>query len=258
MAAQLCTPLDLHSSQTASSEARRISGFVPLWIYTALKPHREALLRHVGLCTPLDLHSSQTIDDKAQADDPALYPSGFTQLSNLTQLPQRRFPALYPSGFTQLSNLPPFVDQRAEALYPSGFTQLSNLHEFGCRCAECFVPLWIYTALKQKLLEHRLGLGFVPLWIYTALKRRERHERVCFALYPSGFTQLSNFDYVRYARDRLCTPLDLHSSQTRCARAARSPGFVPLWIYTALKPQIRETGPASRRASGGKPRTFLL
>ena len=80
------------------------------------------------------------------------------------------------------------------------------------------------------------------------------------ALYPSGFTQLSNaFRFDNAARTlctpldlhssqtgrrscpasrRLCTPLDLHSSQTSQLPPPWRDCFVPLWIYTALKPVV--------------------
>ena len=64
----LCTPLDLHSSQTYSTSPTRTPGFVPLWIYTALKQGRRLGWAAGGLCTPLDLHSSQTSSPSTAAD----------------------------------------------------------------------------------------------------------------------------------------------------------------------------------------------
>ena len=105
------------------------------------------------------------------------------------------------------------------ALYPSGFTQLSNIFRTKCAVCESFVPLWIYTALKHEeggeygedsfvplwiytaLKPHPItssrSSSFVPLWIYTALKRLSTALRPAPALYPSGFTQLSNRGDVR-------------------------------------------------------------
>ena len=165
--------------------------------------------------------------------------------------------SLYPSGFTQLSNMRSSMRQTSAALYPSGFTQLSNCRLTGRPPPSGFVPLWIYTALKPHAGG---GAGFL-------------------ALYPSGFTQLSNSMWAlessltlctpldlhssqtiisiscrglmlctpldlhssqtrlvdRLLTRPLCTPLDLHSSQTHSLEVRRSDGFVPLWIYTALK-----------------------
>ena len=99
--------------------------------------------------------------------------------------------ALYPSGFTQLSNAFRF-DNAARTLctpldlhssqtrYPMGDLVLKlctplDLHSSQTdgalnRIAECFVPLWIYTALKLARPQSPDIRRFVPLWIYTALK----------------------------------------------------------------------------------------
>ena len=144
----------------------------------------------------------------------ALYPSGFTQLSNrdvvlhglrsgfvplwiytalkLYGAPVYEDAALYPSGFTQLSNALTVMSITCCGFVPLWiYTALKQLRERGDHNAR-FVPLWIYTALKRVLHPHRTRKGFVPLWIYTALKLPVLQLPRLRALYPSGFTQLSN------------------------------------------------------------------
>ena len=122
----------------------------------------------------------------------ALYPSGFTQLSNPVPAETTSVVALYPSGFTQLSNgiyLVGVMRVRFVPLwiYTALKLQLGQSAEYAG-----FVPLWIYTALKRRSRSSRPARGFVPLWIYTALKRKSIWHGLRYALYPSGFTQLSN------------------------------------------------------------------
>ena len=121
----LCTPLDLHSSQTYSSSNRSSTGFVPLWIYTALKRRAHGHVDHLRF-VPLWIYTALK--------------------RGVHRRDERR--ALYPSGFTQLSNFQDAQERIIHALYPSGFTQLSNLIWLSWTRATGFVPLWIYTALK--------------------------------------------------------------------------------------------------------------
>ena len=54
---QLCTPLDLHSSQTYVQVARQLRRFVPLWIYTALK-QASLLFRIMSSFVPLWIYTA--------------------------------------------------------------------------------------------------------------------------------------------------------------------------------------------------------
>ena len=78
--------------------------------------------------------------------------------------------ALYPSGFTQLSNIFRTKCAVCESFVPLWIYTALKHEEGGEYGEDSFVPLWIYTALKP-VVRVRLGAaGFVPLWIYTALK----------------------------------------------------------------------------------------
>ena len=179
---RLCTPLDLHSSQTRHARYGDVR-----WLCTPLDLHSSQTSGSVAvtamtLCTPLDLHSSQTCVFVMAMVAPLCTPLDLhsSQTQNCRLSSQNR--ALYPSGFTQLSN--------------------SFRIKFYLRS---FVPLWIYTALK--------------------LVRRLLHERrqLCTPLdLHSSQTHTMDGDWQRW----LCTPLDLHSSQTSKSEKPAQPAGV--------------------------------
>ncbi len=165
--------------------------FVPLWIYTALKllpahPFTPCAFVPLWIYTALKLH----IGCRRCAG--ALYPSGFTQLSNDNfKVPDGLY-ALYPSGFTQLSNSRHVRKGAAGSFVPLWIYTALKRAGCGSAATRSFVPLWIYTALKLVYREGVFLASFVPLWIYTALKPQAARWLPSLALYPSGFTQLSN------------------------------------------------------------------
>ena len=143
----LCTPLDLHSSQTPLN-----SGTRPRPLCTPLDLHSSqtgfhAFCRCRKLCTPLDLHSSQTDAQDRLA--------------------------------------------RRELCTPLDLHSSQTGHLFRPHAAALCTPLDLHSS-QTRAGSGAPGAGFVPLWIYTALKLvAQRVYDVC-ALYPSGFTQLSN------------------------------------------------------------------
>ena len=121
------------------------------------------------------------------------------------------------------------------------------------------LPLWIYTALKLFRVSVCIRLCLLPLWIYTALKHAKQLTAEVLVCYPYEFTLLSNyysepfddFEFVtpmnlhcsqtlsdeRQKRLMFVTPMNLHCSQTIKSLSTYCSSLLPLWIYTALKPQ---------------------
>ncbi len=189
--ARLCTPLDLHSSQTTHHGGQGWEPLcTPLDLHSSQTGQRYERFREL-LCTPLDLHSSQTATAREKSRSLLCTPLD-----------------LHSSQTASISNLNWFRLCTPLDLHSSQTAACSR----SGTC--CFVPLWIYTALKPGLsLAGGQAMLCTPLDLHSSQTSSIR-----------GIAPLE-----------LCTPLDLHSSQTRRRKRTTTRGFVPLWIYTALK-----------------------